>query len=99
MGRAMARKGAALAVPGAPVFRGVRDFSPGEDFARLFRAFLARPVRRMILACHPGRVDPALAELDPVLAPREAELAYFSSPQFLVDLDEAGASLSRFAEA
>ena len=96
MGRAMAREGARAGIPGPRVFRGVRDFTPGEDVARLMPRFLAHPVPRMVLACHPGRVDAALAALDPVLAPREAELAYLASPRFEADLAAAGARLARF---
>ncbi len=96
MGGAMARAGACAGVPGPSVFRGIRDFTPREDVARLMPRFLANPVPRMVLACHPGRVDTALAALDPILGPREAELAYLASPRFEADLAAAGARLARF---
>ncbi len=44
-------------------FRGVRRFTPGEDFERLFAGFVARPVARTLVMCHPGHVDDELRAL------------------------------------
>ena len=98
MGRSLAREGRQAGIPGSSSFRGVRDFAPSEDYARLFPRFLARPARAMIVACHPGRVDEALIAADPVTVAREDEFSYFASPRFAADLAAAGVRLARFRD-
>ncbi|GAC1399313.1 MAG: chitin disaccharide deacetylase [Chloroflexota bacterium] len=46
--------------------------------------------------CHPGYVDDELRRLDPLIAEREGEMAFLSSPSFKELLDEMGFGLTTF---
>ncbi|MFO1167819.1 MAG: ChbG/HpnK family deacetylase [Rhodoblastus sp.] len=78
-------------------FAGYSDFAPDSYDARQFGAYLAAPGPRHLVMCHPGRVDDALRRLDPVTSAREAELAFFLSPEFPELLAQKGARLVRHA--
>jgi predicted glycoside hydrolase/deacetylase ChbG (UPF0249 family) len=77
-------------------FRGVRDFSTGDDVGRLFQRFLAGPGERPLVMCHPGHPDAALAARDPLVSQRRHELLYLASDRFLADLAAAGLRPARF---
>jgi len=98
LGRGFARRGRARAIPGNQRFRGVRNFTPGEDPARMFAAFFAAPEDGLLVMCHPGLPDAALAALDPVTEPRRAEYAYLKSAAFAGLLARSGARLARFRD-
>lgn len=78
-------------------FRGIYDFSDRVAYRALFRRFLRGRGRRILVHCHPGRVDAALAAADPLTTPRERELAYLGSAACGEDLAEAGVRPARFA--
>lgn len=79
-------------------FRGLYDFSDRLPYREVFRASLAGPGERILVHCHPGRVDDELRALDPLLEPRERELAYLASDACGEDLDAAGLRPGRFRE-
>jgi len=81
LSRPLARMVRREAVAANDDFRGVNDLH-SLDVAPEFEAWLAGPGERPLIMCHPGRVDDRLASRDPVLARREAELAYLSGPRF-----------------
>ncbi|EDP65026.1 hypothetical protein BAL199_21759 [alpha proteobacterium BAL199] len=76
-------------------FSGVTSFRPSRAVDGDFAAYLAHTGRRPLLMCHPGEVDDVLAARDPVLAPREAELAYLASDRFAERLDQHHMVLAR----
>lgn len=78
-------------------FSGLHDFSVERPFAPKMRRFLASTGPRPLVHVHPGRVDAALRACDPLTAPREAELAYLASAEYLADLAAAGLRPARFA--
>lgn len=80
-------------------FRGIYDFTDRVPYRSLFRRFLRGPGRRVLIHCHPGRVDTALEAADPLTAPRERELAYLGSPACGDDLAAAGVAVGRFGVA
>lgn len=77
-------------------FRGLYDFGPEPAYREVFRASLNGPGRRILVHCHPGTVDEELARLDPLLEPRERELAYLASDACGDDLRTAGVRPARF---
>ena len=79
-------------------FRGLYGFTPAPPYRDIFRAALAGPGERVLVHCHPGVVDEELRALDPLLEPREWELAYLSSEACGEDLAAAGVRPARFAE-
>lgn len=79
-------------------FRGLYDFGPEPGFRTIFRAALTGPGERVLVHCHPGTVDEELRRLDPLLEPRERELAYLASPECGEDLAAAGVRPARFWE-
>lgn len=92
---------AAAARAGIPTndsFRGLYGFTDTVPYRALFRRFLRGRGRRVLVHCHPGRVDAELRQLDPLLAPREWELAYLASDTCGDDLTEDGVRLGRFRE-
>lgn len=98
LGRGFAQRGRDSGVPGNSGFRGVRDFAPGEDYARLFPRFLV-PVRNgALVMCHPGHVDAALGAVDSLTAPRQDEYDFLAGDAFPQVLAAAGLRLGRFAE-
>ncbi|WP_371348661.1 ChbG/HpnK family deacetylase [Ancylobacter sp. IITR112] len=79
-------------------FRGLYGFTDTPPYREVFRASLAGPGERVLVHCHPGRVDDELRRLDPLLEPRERELAYFRSEACGEDLERAGVRPARFHE-
>ena len=75
-------------------FAGFSAFDPRRDFAGDFARYLIAPGARHLVMCHPGRVDDALREVDPVLETREQELAFLLSDEFWNVLGRAGAKLA-----
>jgi len=94
-GAQMARK-AGFAVNDS--FRGLYGFTPEPPYREVFRASLSGPGERILVHCHPGMVDEDLARLDPLLEPRERELAYLGSDSCGEDLMAAGVRAARFRE-
>jgi predicted glycoside hydrolase/deacetylase ChbG (UPF0249 family) len=97
LGRPLRREVQGTGIAMNDSFRGVRDFSSGIGFGRLFRRFLVGPGERPLVMCHPGHPDAELAALDPVVEQRRHELAYLASDSFLADLAAAGMRPARFA--
>lgn len=84
-------------LPSNEGFSGLHDFSVERPFAPKMRRFLAATGPRPLVHVHPGRVDAALRACDPLTTPREAELAYLASAEYLTDLAAAGLHPARFA--
>jgi chitin disaccharide deacetylase len=85
----------ARGIPTNDGFGGVYDFAPTPAYADLFQGFLKQTGPRPLIMCHPGGIDPILAERDGLLAARETEYAYFRSPDFIAHLEAAGKRLAR----
>ncbi|WP_250152254.1 ChbG/HpnK family deacetylase [Ancylobacter radicis] len=79
-------------------FRGLYDFGPEPGYRTIFRAALDGPGERVLVHCHPGHVDEELRRLDPLLEPREHELAYLASAACGEDLHAARVRPARFRE-
>ena len=81
-------------------FRGIYDFSDRLPYREIFRRSLrgAGQAGRVLVHCHPGHVDDELVALDPLVAPRERELAYLASTECGEDLAAAGVRAGRFGE-
>jgi hypothetical protein len=77
-------------------FAGVRDFGEAVPYRTLFRRFVSDAPPGLAIMCHPGHPDAALRALDPVVATRAEEFAYFAGDDFPADLAEAGLRLVRF---
>jgi predicted glycoside hydrolase/deacetylase ChbG (UPF0249 family) len=88
-------KAAHLGIRTNPAFAGAYNFGRQGDFATLFPRFLAGMPDGGLIMCHPGFVDAALEELDPLTTPREREFAYFDSAAFPRTLAEHGCVLAR----
>lgn len=95
LGRGFATEAAAHGFQVNDGFSGFSDFHPERDFAADFVRYLAAPGPRHLIMCHPGHVDDELANLDPVTASREKELAFLLSQGFALALETAGARLAR----
>ena len=94
LGRSFAEAGRRLGVPGNRGFRGVYDFTERISYDRLFARFLAPPRDGMLVMCHPGLTDAALAAADRVTDARESEYCFFRGPGFVAALDAAGMRLA-----
>jgi predicted glycoside hydrolase/deacetylase ChbG (UPF0249 family) len=70
-------------IPFNPAFAGAYDFSRSPDFGPLMRQFLEGLPDGGLVMCHPGFVDEALKELDPLTTQRENEHAFLGSEPFL----------------
>lgn len=92
------REAARTGVPTNDSFRGLYDFSERMPYRDVFRAALTGPGNRILVHCHPGRVDDELRALDPLQEPRERELAYLASEECGADLAAAGVRPARFRE-
>ena len=80
-----------------PAFRGVRAFSPSENYPALFRFWLADAPDGTLVMCHPGLADAALAARDPVVDLREGEFAFLSGPSAEAALVATGSRIARGA--
>ena len=78
-----------------PAFSGAYNFSPKADFAKIFPRFLSGLPDGGLIMCHPGFVDDALKQLDPLTTLREHEFAYFNSDAFPRVLAEHGVALAQ----
>lgn len=92
-GRAFAHAGRRLGVPGNSGFRGIYGFTDRISYDRLFARFLAKPRDGMLVMCHPGLADAALAAADRVTAAREVEYRFLRGPTSAAALDAAGVRL------
>lgn len=97
LGRGLHRRLREAGLPCNAGFSGLHDFSTERPFAPKMRRFLAATGPRPLVHVHPGRVDAALLACDPLTTPREAELAYLASTEYLADLAAAGLHPARFA--
>lgn len=96
LGRGLRRRADAAGIAGNRHFAGVRDFDEPVPYRALFRRFVFEPQPGLAIMCHPGHPDDALRALDPVVATRAEELAYFAGDDYPADLAEAGLRLVRF---
>ena len=96
LGRGFAKRVRHANIAANDSFRGVYDLTGRVPFASFFPRFLRGGGERPLIMCHPGHVDPALGEVDPVTNQRETEWQYFSGEGFLQDLARAGVTLGRF---
>jgi len=85
-------------IPSNDSFRGLYDFSDRLPYREIFRASLQGGGERILVHCHPGRVDDELRAIDPLLEPRERELAYLASNECGEDLRAAGVTPGRFRD-
>lgn len=85
-------------LPANDGFAGLHDFSERTPFRLLMQAFLGNAGPRPLVHVHPGRVDAELRACDRLTAPREAELAYLASAEFMVDLASVGLHPARFGD-
>jgi predicted glycoside hydrolase/deacetylase ChbG (UPF0249 family) len=69
-------------LPFNPAFAGAYDFSTAPDFGALMRQFLDGLPEDGLVMCHPGFVDEALQNLDPLTTQREAEHAFLAGEHF-----------------
>lgn len=99
MGRALRREAMALGIPTNRRFAGVQNFDPRSPYRALFRRFIAEAPAGLLVMCHPGHGDAALAEFDMVVEKRDEENRYFAGDEFVADLAEAGCVLARFKDA
>ena len=74
-------------------FAGYSRFNPAADIERQFASYLRDPGSRHLVMCHPGYVDEALRQIDPVTTARERELSFLLSPQWLALMRSRGAQL------
>jgi predicted glycoside hydrolase/deacetylase ChbG (UPF0249 family) len=84
------RAAAVRGIPTNPAFSGAYDFAQAERFAAIFPGFLRGLPEASLVMVHPGHVDAALRQADPIHGPREHELAYLAGKAFPRDLAAAG---------
>lgn len=80
-------------------FAGFSAFDAARDYGSDFAKYLRAPGPRHLVMCHPGRIDAALAALDPVTTTREQELDFLLGEDFPRALSNAGAHLGRHKAA
>jgi predicted glycoside hydrolase/deacetylase ChbG (UPF0249 family) len=85
----MALKG----VPHNRAFRGVYAFRPQDDYPALFDRFVTDGAPGTLVMCHPGLVDEALAAVEWMTAPREAEYRFLASEDCARTLERHGTRL------
>jgi chitin disaccharide deacetylase len=76
-------------------FAGFSAFDPAARYADEFQSALIAPGPLHLVMCHPGEIDDELRGLDPVVATRPLELAYFLGEAFPDDLAAVGMRLQR----
>ena len=91
-------KAARLGVRTNPAFSGSYDFVAGADYSAIFPRFLAGQPDGGLIMCHPGFVDDALRNLDPLTDLREREFAFLASDAFPQVLADNGVVLARPGE-
>ncbi len=77
-----------------PAFAGAYAFTTTAHFPDIFPRFLTGLPDGGLIMCHPGFVDDALKQLDPLTTLREAEFAFFNSDAFPRLLAERGVALA-----
>lgn len=94
IGSRFARRARALGIVGNQRFRGVRDFTPGEDVARHFAEQVRAPEPGLWIMCHPGAAPPEPAPEDipedMIAALREGEYRFLMSDAFPALLARTG---------
>ncbi|MBU6474968.1 MAG: ChbG/HpnK family deacetylase [Alphaproteobacteria bacterium] len=75
-------------------FRGAYDYSRPADFAALMARWLAQE-EPVLVYCHPGFPDKALAQYDDVLEPRRKEYDFLSGAEWNAGLKESAVTLLR----
>lgn len=78
-------------------FAGFSSFAPAADLTQQFVRYLTASGPNHLVMCHPGYVDDALLQLDPVTNAREAELRFLLSEQWPALMRRCGARLQRQA--
>lgn len=94
LGRGFARAAANAGFAINDGFAGYSSFAPDRDYGTDFARYIVAPGGWHLVMCHPGRVDEALALVDPVTTARERELAFLLSPRFNDVLAAADATLA-----
>jgi hypothetical protein len=97
--RSLAKLTRATSIPTNNGFRGPRTFKEKQLFGALFRRMITGAEEGCLIMCHPGHADAALIGRDPIHEARSQEWNYFAGPEYLVDLENAGLTLSRLREA
>jgi predicted glycoside hydrolase/deacetylase ChbG (UPF0249 family) len=95
LSRAFRVRAQALGIRVNPAFAGTYDFAGRTPFAALFPRFLDGLPDGGVVMCHPGEVDDALRQLDPVTDQRAQEYAYFAGDAFAGLLRAQGVTLVR----
>lgn len=98
LGLGLRRQLRAGGIPANDGFSGVHDFSAQPPFRTRMQHFLAHSGPRPLLHVHPGRVDAVLRAADSLTTPREWELHYLASADFIADLAAAQLRPGRFAD-
>lgn len=91
LSRGLARQAASRAIPTNAGFSGIYGFD--GDFSALMKRFLFELPAGALVMVHPALPDQELAALDPVVAARQAEMAYLSGPGWPAALSQAGLRL------
>jgi predicted glycoside hydrolase/deacetylase ChbG (UPF0249 family) len=82
LGRTFAKQARRHGLRGNRGFRGVRNFDPQEDVAKLFEAYLTKPEPKMMIMCHPGFDEPVSDIDDDIHARRPEELNFLAGDAF-----------------
>jgi predicted glycoside hydrolase/deacetylase ChbG (UPF0249 family) len=93
MSRRIAREAHERGIATNRGFTGTRRFGAATPYRELMSKMIAGARAGELWVCHPGWSDATLARRDAVTAPREAELRYLASGEFVDDLAAAGITL------
>ena len=85
-------------IPTNQGFSGLYAFDDGPGYAARCARFLADLPAGGVMMCHPGYVDDALVEADPVTHAREAELAVLAGDALPELLTRAGVRVARLSQ-
>lgn len=96
LGRPLQAKLQRASIPCNNSFTGIYPFD-GADYSQCFSHFLIGLRNKPLMLCHPGYVDEVLKARDSLLYPREAELAFLKSENYMNALKQSGLTPSRFA--